>query len=79
MKQMHIRRASRDRLIVSEAPQPQLLTIPEVASILAIAENTLRNRQFRDKLGLTVIRVGRSIRFRQDEITEFIRKNAESQ
>lgn len=64
---------------VSGGSNQQLLTIREVAKILHVAENTLRNKHFREKLGLTVIRVGRGIRFSQDDVDEFILRSVEGQ
>lgn len=55
----------------------RLLTIAEVAKILALSPGTIRHRPFREKLGLHAVRIGGAIRFRKVDIDDFIERNTE--
>lgn len=77
MRQINSSRERGKQLSMSEPELPRLLTIPEVARILQIGENTLRNKSYREQLGLSVIKIGRAIRFSRDDVDEFIRRNVQ--
>lgn len=53
------------------------MTIAEVADYLSISAATIRNKDFRKKCGLNIIRIGRSIRFKREEIEDFVSRNIE--
>lgn len=55
----------------------KLLTIGDVADLLSISKTTLRSKEYREKHGLNIVRVGRSIRFSPKEIDAFISRNIE--
>ena len=55
----------------------KLMTIDEVADCLSISTTTIRNKRFRQRVGLNIIRVGRSIRFSRKELLDFINRNVE--
>lgn len=49
----------------------KLMTIDEVASHFNIAIGTLRQKRSRQRLGIPAVRIGRSIRFRREEVEQF--------
>lgn len=56
----------------------RLMTVEDVADYLSISATTLRSIAFRKKHGLSVIRVGKAIRFSREEIESFVSRNTES-
>lgn len=55
----------------------KLLTIQEAAELLCVSAETLRSRPFRKRIGLNVVRIGRAVRFSQQELDAFIARNVE--
>jgi hypothetical protein len=56
----------------------KLMTVEEVADYLSISPYRLRNKDFRNKYGLNVIRIGGSIRFKREDIKNFVSRNTET-
>jgi len=54
-----------------------LMTIEEVAEHLRVAKSTMRNKEFRQRLGLKSVRVGKSVRFRREDVEAFVKRNVE--
>jgi predicted site-specific integrase-resolvase len=52
---------------------PQLLTPQQVSEQLQISVGTLSQWRFHQRYPLTYIRVGRSIRYTQESVQEFLR------
>lgn len=55
----------------------KLLTINDVADLLSVSVTSVRNKHFRAREGLKIIRVGRAIRFSQKEIEDYIKRQIE--
>lgn len=55
----------------------KLLTIEEVADKLSISPGTIRSLEFRKRVGLSAVRIGRTIRFTRQEIENFINRHTE--
>jgi len=57
----------------------RLMTLKEVAEYLQVAETTIRNRDYRIRNGLRTVRVGRSLRFRQEDVQDYVKRNVEGE
>ena len=60
---------------MSAKEAPQLLTVAEAGARLGLTEAGIRHRIFHDTDGFStrcVVRVGRSVRIREDRLAEFI-------
>jgi len=57
--------------------QDRLLTIDEVANYLGVSPNTVRAKEFRDRVGLHAIRVGRRLRISKKSFDDFINAHTE--
>ena len=57
----------------------RLMTLKEVAEYLQVAETTIRNREYRIRNGLRTVRVGRSLRFRQEDVQDYVKRNVEGE
>jgi excisionase family DNA binding protein len=65
--------------ILVETPKmpDKLMTIEEVAEVLSVSTTTVRSKHFRNRVGLNIIRVGRSIRFSRQELESWISRHVE--
>lgn len=50
----------------------RLLREKEAAKVLGVAPNTLAQWRFTGKVNLTYVRLGKNIRYRMDDLQEFI-------
>jgi predicted DNA-binding transcriptional regulator AlpA len=55
-----------------------LITIAKAAEQLLCKKNTLYSRQFRATLGLAAVKIGRSVKFDEQDIAEVIRRRKET-
>jgi len=53
-----------------------LLTVGDVATILALSRRTIYKRDWQRRAGLGPVRIGRSLRFRRADVTRFLRREA---
>ncbi len=53
-------------------PQRRLMTRAEVAELLGIPENTLRNWRYRGIEGPRSFRVGKTVRYRREEVERWL-------
>ena len=51
-----------------------LLSIDEVAEYLGISPRTLMDRHYRDRIGLAGVRIGKRIRFAEEDLSKFIER-----
>ena len=54
-----------------------LLSIDEVADYLGISPRTLMDRNYRNRIGLAGVRIGRRIRFAEEDLFKFIKRSRE--
>ena len=52
----------------------RLISIDEAAGRLGLNSRTLRERAYRERIGLGWIKIGRKIKFADSELTKFIRQ-----
>lgn len=61
----------KDRQVVPVAPDAVLLDAPAVARMLSLSLQTLANQRSA-RVGLPFVRVGRSIRYRREDVERYI-------
>ena len=54
-----------------------LLDPQETAACLAVKLSSIRDKRFRARIGLPVVKVGRCLRFAQDDVLQVVRRGRE--
>jgi hypothetical protein len=54
-----------------------LLTVLETAQLLGCAPTSLITRSWRDRIGLPCVKLGRSLRFKPEDVERLIRERTE--
>jgi hypothetical protein len=56
----------------------QLLTIREASEQLRLSPSSLKNKQYRQRLGIPVVYLGSSVRFTAQDLEQFVARNRQA-